>query len=137
MNTKIKLLVLLLGLASGLSINNFNNTEHNRKGMIKMAIYYPSGEGNTFDMEYYSTKHMPMAADLFGASLKAMEIDKGLTGATPELPAPYMAIGYFYFENLETFQKALGAHSATLRADVPNYTNVKPEIQISEVQMAK
>ena len=45
--------------------------------MIKVAILYPNGEGKTFDMDYYSNKHMPMAASLFGDSLKAMSIDKG------------------------------------------------------------
>ena len=104
-----------------------------KKGMIKVAILYPNGEGKTFDMDYYSTKHMPMAASLFGDSLKAMSIDKGLTGGTPNAPMPYLAIGYFYFENMSAFQHAMGDNSAKLRADVPNYTNIQPVLQVSEV----
>ena len=46
--------------------------------MVKVAIFYPNGEGKTFNMDYYSNKHMPMAANLFGESLKAWSIDKGV-----------------------------------------------------------
>jgi len=102
--------------------------------MIKVAILYPNGEGKTFDMDYYSNKHMPMAASLFGDSLKAMSIDKGLASGTPNAPVPYLAIGYFYFETMSSFRNTMGPNSAKLRADVPNYTNIQPVIQISEVQ---
>lgn len=102
--------------------------------MIKVAIYYPNEDGKTFDIDYYSTKHMPMAQTLFGEDLVVMSIDKGLTGSTAELPATYTAIGYFYFKDIPTFEKAMGTHSEKLRADVPNYTNIQPIIQVSEVQ---
>ena len=102
--------------------------------MIKVAILYPNAEGKTFDMDYYSTKHMPMAAGLFGESLKAMSIDKGLASGVPNTPVPYLAIGYFYFDTMAAFQSAMGPNSAKLRADVPNYTNIQPVIQVSEVQ---
>jgi uncharacterized protein (TIGR02118 family) len=105
-----------------------------KKGMIKVAILYPNGEGKTFDMDYYSNKHMPQAAALFGDSLKAMSIDKGLASPIPGTPVPYLAIGYFYFESMSSCQNSMAAHSKTLRADVPNYTNITPFIQISEVQ---
>jgi uncharacterized protein (TIGR02118 family) len=105
--------------------------------MIKVAIFYPNGEGKTFDMDYYSNKHMPMAASLFGESLKAMSIDKGLASGTPNAPVPYLAIGYFYFETMASCQSAMKPNSEKLRADVPNYTNIQPLIQISEVQRAE
>jgi uncharacterized protein (TIGR02118 family) len=108
-----------------------------KKGMIKVAILYPNGEGKTFDMDYYSTKHMPLAASLFGSSLKAMSIDKGLAGGAPDAPIPYLAVGYFYFDDMSSFQSAMGSNSEKLRADVPNYTNIQPVIQVSEVQLAE
>lgn len=76
---------------------------------------------------------MPMAVNLLGDALKVMAIDKGFGGANPGDPAIFEAIGYFYFENMESFQEAMAAHSATLKADVPNYTNIVPQIQISTV----
>ncbi|MFK8164512.1 MAG: EthD family reductase [Lewinella sp.] len=66
-----------------------------------------------------------------------MSIDKGIANGTPDAPVKYLAIGYFYFDSMASFQSAMGEHSETLKADVPNYTNVIPETQISEVQRAE
>ena len=43
------------------------------------------------------------------------------------------AIGYLTFDSVEAFQKAFGPHAAEIVADVPNYTNARPIIQIVEV----
>ncbi|MEO7988107.1 MAG: EthD family reductase [Chryseolinea sp.] len=134
MKIKISLLFVVLGLLFGCQQNKSTVSTKIKKGMIKVAILYPNGEGKTFDMDYYSTKHMPLAASLFGDSLKAMSIDKGLASGTPDTPVPYLAIGYFYFETMSSFRNSMGPHSEKLRADVPNYTNIQPVIQISEVQ---
>ena len=131
MKTKL-LLLFALTLLFSCQQQPVDNNEI-KKGMIKVAILYPNSEDKTFDMEYYSTKHMPLAASLFGESLVAMAIDKGLASTTPGVPAPYLAIGYFYFENLETMKSTMGAHSEKLRADVPNYTNIQPVLLVSEV----
>lgn len=101
--------------------------------MIKVALLYPNGEGKTFDMDYYAGKHMPLAVSLFGNSLKAMSIDHGVAGRTPDTPVPYLAVGYFYFENMSSFQEAMGPNAAKLRADIPNFTNIQPVFQVSEV----
>jgi len=134
MKTKISLLLLVIGILSSCQIKTSTNNSKIKKGMIKVAIFYPNGEGKTFDMDYYATKHMPMAADLFGDSLKAMSIDKGLANGTPDMPLQYVAIGYFYFEDMSSFQNSMGPNSEKLKADVPNYTNIRPVLQISEVQ---
>ena len=134
MKTKASLLIVVLAVLFGCQQSNSTDSPIVKKGMIKMTIFYPNGEGKTFDMDYYSKKHMPMAQDLLGESLKAMAIDKGLGGGTPDDPATYLAIGSFYFESMTSFQNAMGPVSDKLRADVPNYTNVRPVVQISEVQ---
>ena len=137
MKTRICLLLTLLAFAFGCQQKQSADCPKIKKGMIKMAIFYPNGEGKRFDMDYYATKHMPMAATLFGNDLKAMSIDKGIASGVPDVPVPYLAIGYFYFETMDVFQKAIGPHSEKLKADVPNYTNIQPLIQISEVQTAE
>ena len=134
MKTIIGPLFVVLVLLLGCQQNKSTGHSKIKKGMIKVAILYPNGEGKTFDMDYYSKKHMPMAATLFGDSLKAMSIDKRLASGTPDTPVPYLAIGYFYFETMSSFKNTMGPNSAKLRADVPNYTNIQPVIQISEVQ---
>ena len=101
--------------------------------MTKIAILYPSGEGHTFDMEYYATQHMPMVAELFGEPLRHWAIDKGMSGRTPDEPLPYVAVGYFYFDSLEAYEKAFGPNAEKILGDIPNYTNIQPTVQISEV----
>lgn len=87
----------------------------------------------TFDMDYYADKHMPMVAGLFGEALQGYAIDKGLAGRTPSEPIPYLAIGYFYFNTLADYEKAFGPNAQQILGDIPNYTNIQPVLQISEV----
>ena len=135
---QMKNLIILLIL--GLTTITFSCQEANssdiaqiKKGMIKVTILYSNEEGKTFDMDYYSKKHMPMLKDLFGDALKKIEIDKGIAGRTPSDPIPYLAIGYLYFDNLSAYQNAFGPNAEKIRGDIPNYTNILPTVQISEV----
>lgn len=137
----IKKIVVLIGLCF-LSIyscqqNKPTDDSKIKPGMIKFSIFYPNGDGKTFDMDYYANKHMPMAAELFDDALVAMSIDKGLANGAPDIPVAYLAVGSFYFESMASFKSSMGAHSETLKADVPNYTNIRPITQISEVQTAE
>ena len=102
-------------------------------GMIKVTILYPNSEGGTFDMDYYSNKHMPMVADLLGESLKKFEIDIGISGRTPEDELPFLAIGYLYFDKLSDYRESFGPNAEKIVNDIPNYTNIQPILQISEV----
>jgi uncharacterized protein (TIGR02118 family) len=100
--------------------------------MIRVGIMYPNQDGNTFDMEYYRNSHMPLAQRLLGAT--EFSIDQGIGGGMPGSPAPYLAIGYLLFDSLEAFQTTIVTHAPQLMADIPNYTNASPVIQISEMK---
>lgn len=104
-----------------------------KKGMIKVSILYPYEEGKTFDMDYYAKKHMPWVADLFGDSLKHYTIDKGLSGRTAEEAVPYVAVGSFYFITLSAYENSFGPNADKILSDIPNYTNITPVVQISNV----
>ena len=104
-----------------------------KKGMVKVTILYPNAEGKTFDMDYYADKHMPMVAELLGDSLKFLKIDRGIGGRTADDQVPYLAIGYLYFDKLSEYQNAFAPHAEKIVGDIPNYTNIQPVIQISEV----
>jgi uncharacterized protein (TIGR02118 family) len=133
---KSKILVLLLGvfvLITSCQIKTTVDSPLIKKGMTKVTILYPNAEGKTFDMDYYADKHMPMVAELLGDALKLYEIDKGLAGRTPDESIPYLAIGYLYFDSLESYQNAFGPHAAQITGDIPNYTNIQPVVQVSEV----
>src|SRR3989337_1759807 len=124
MKTKMSFLLVVLGLLFfGFRQHESSGNPKIKKGMIKVAIFYPNGEGKTFDMDYYSNKHMRMAASLFGDSLKAMAIDKGLASETPDTPLPYLAIGYFSFDTMSACQNSMKANQAKLTLDIPNHKN--------------
>lgn len=109
------------------------DTLSGNEGMIKVTILYPNDEGKTFNMEYYKDKHMPMLQELMGESLKHIEIDKGIGGAMPNDAIPYLAIGYLYFDQLSDYQSSFGPNAEKIIGDIPNYTNIQPIVQISQV----
>ena len=108
-------------------------SSESKVGLTKVTIMYPNGPGKTFDMEYYQTQHMPMLADLFGETMKGYDIDEGVAGRTPGDDVPYLAIGYLYFESLASYRTEFPKRAKAILADIPNYTNIQPQIQISEV----
>jgi uncharacterized protein (TIGR02118 family) len=103
--------------------------------LIKVSVLYPNGPGATFDIAYYTRSHMPMVGRLLGEALKRMEIDEGLGGMTPGSSAPYLGMCHLHFNSVEDFGAAFAQHGAAIQADIPNYTNTQPIIQISAVKM--
>lgn len=101
--------------------------------MIKVSVMYPYQKDARFDFDYYRDKHMPLLKELMGAACLKYSVEKGLGGATPGTPPTYLGLCHFYCESLETFQQAFGPHAAVLNGDIPNYTDLVPVIQISEV----
>ncbi|MEO5685442.1 MAG: EthD family reductase [Chitinophagaceae bacterium] len=133
---KIRFLLLSLAFIGLLSCKTSQLIHTSTQGneMFKVTILYPNGEGKTFDMDYYESKHMPMVAGFLGKNLKFYEIDKGISGRTPNDKVPYLAVGYFYIKNVEEYNKAVGEHRDAVISDFKNYTNIQPIIQISEVK---
>ena len=133
-----KIIFSLLTLAFiGLSSCKTNQLIHSStpgNELFKVAILYPNGEGKTFDMAYYESKHMPMVAAFLGKNLRFYEIDKGISGRTPNDKVPYLAVGYFYVKDVAEYNKAIGQNRDAVVNDIKNYTNIQPIIQISEVR---
>jgi len=102
--------------------------------MIRVSVLYANKDGGKFDHEYYAKKHMLLVKQrLGGLGLVRLEIDKGLAGGAPGAPAPFVCIGHLYFNSLGDFQKAMKEHGKELMGDVPNFTNLQPQVQISEI----
>lgn len=104
-----------------------------KKGTIKVSLFYPKGKTKEFDMDYYLNKHVPWVSGLLGDAILGATIEKGLAGGAPDAPAPYVALGNIYFSSVESFQNSFGPHVEAIMADMPNYTDAMPIIQISEV----
>jgi uncharacterized protein (TIGR02118 family) len=105
------------------------------EGMIKVSVFYPNDEGTTFDMDYYTSKHLPFVGGLLGDALKGATVEKGLGGGAPNSPATFAAMGNMYFSSMEEFQNAFGPNAEKIMADLPNFCSVEPIIQISVVML--
>jgi uncharacterized protein (TIGR02118 family) len=103
--------------------------------VIKVSVLYPNGAGAKFDMNYYLASHMPMVQKKLGATLKGMAVEEGLGGIPPGSPAPYLATGHLLFDSVEDFGAAFNVHAESIMADIPNYTNTQPTIQIGVVKL--
>ena len=95
---------------------------------------YPPTPSARFDMAYYIEKHMPMVKNKIGASCVGFTVEAGLAGGAPGSTAPYVAIGALLFESMEDFGAAMAEHGAEIMADIANYTDSQPVMQISEVK---
>ena len=94
--------------------------------MIRISVMYT--KGGKFDYEYYANKHMALVHKLLDPyGLVKSEVDKGVGDS------PYMAIGHLIFNSMEDMQKGLQEHDPKLAADLVNFSDVKPEFQVSEI----
>jgi uncharacterized protein (TIGR02118 family) len=97
--------------------------------MIRVSVLYP--KGGKFNFDYYANQHMALVhkrLDSFG--LVETEVDKGIGDS------PYAAIGHLVFRTLEDMQRGLQAHDPEFAADVVNFSDIKPQIQVNEIVSA-
>lgn len=136
MVTKIKLFSFCCVFISlmGCKSSQIKHASAPETGMFKVSILYPKGEGKTFNMDYYEKTHMPLVAGFLGKNLKLYEIDKGISGRTPNDEAPFVAIGYFYCYDVAEYNKAISQNINTILNDITKYTNIQPIVQISEIK---
>jgi uncharacterized protein (TIGR02118 family) len=124
---------LFIGLL-GCKTGQMHSSATPTAGLFKVAILYPNGDGKTFDMDYYEKKHMPMVAGLLGRNLIFYEINKGISGRTPTDKVPFVAVGYFYVQNVADYSKAIAQNREAIVGDFKNYTNIQPVVNISEIR---
>lgn len=103
--------------------------------MVKVSVLYPNHEGTKFDMAYSVNRHIPMVRQLLQSALKGVSVEEGISGEEPGSRAPNIAMGHLLFDSVEAFQTSFGRHAQAIMADIPNYTNSEPTIQISEVRL--
>ena len=101
--------------------------------MIKVSVMYPNTPGARFDHEYYRAKHMPLVKARLGDACKFHTVDKGLAGGAPAAPPASVGMCHIYADSVEAFQKGFAPHAKEIMADIPNYTDLNPVMQISEV----
>jgi uncharacterized protein (TIGR02118 family) len=103
--------------------------------VIKVSVLYPNRAGAKFDMTYYCEKHIPMVQQKLGSACKRVSVEQGIAGMAPGAPAAFIAMGHLYCDSAEAFQAAFAPHAQDIMGDIPNYTDIEPTIQISEVKI--
>jgi uncharacterized protein (TIGR02118 family) len=104
--------------------------------MVRISVLYSNEPGKRFDHTYYAQKHLPLVMDrLKSYGMLRYEVDKGLAGGGGA-PAPFVAACHLYFNTAADFQKGIGAHGKEIMGDIPNYTDLAPQIQVSEIVVA-
>ena len=93
--------------------------------MQVLTILYPKTADSTFDMDYYTSTHMPMLADALGDACQGW-------GAATLAGDEYAAMGWAMVSDAEAFNAAMAEHGAKIMADVANYTNVQPTTLMGE-----
>lgn len=101
--------------------------------MIKVSVMYPHQPGARFDHAYYRDRHMPLVQERMGKACLFFTVDQGLAGGKPGEPPPYVAMCHIYSDSVESFQAAFAPHAAEILADIANYTDLAPVMQVSEV----
>jgi uncharacterized protein (TIGR02118 family) len=76
---------------------------------------------------------MPLIQERLGDACLRYEIERGLGGREPGSAPTFVAACHIYAPTLEAFQAAFGPHRPEIAADVPNYTDITPIVQISEI----
>jgi uncharacterized protein (TIGR02118 family) len=102
--------------------------------MFCVTAFYPAAGEGRFDQGYYLETHIPLVIKLltpFGMS--RMEVEEGLSGFVAGSAPNYRAVARMYFETLEGFQNGVEEVGGQIFADIPNYTDIPVEIQVSKV----
>lgn len=102
--------------------------------MVRLTVLYPKSATSYFGMDYYLQKHTPLARESFTPfGLLRVELEEGLTGGAPDTPPAYHMIASFSFNTMEELQQAVISQAKKLKADIPNFTDSQPQMQISSV----
>jgi uncharacterized protein (TIGR02118 family) len=94
---------------------------------------YPNAPGKHFDMDYYCNQHIQLVREKLGEGLKGCSVEKGVSGMPSGSPPVYAAVGRLLLSSLEDLETYLAPNDVVLAADIPNFTDIRPEFQISEV----
>ena len=101
--------------------------------MFKVSVMYPNEKGAKFDFEYYRTTHMQLVEKhLKPFGLIKTDVLKGISGGG-DAAAPFICIGNLYFDSVDGYDRGGAEAGPILRGDIPNFTNVTPIRQISEI----
>jgi len=99
--------------------------------VINISAIYPNAAGSRFDLDYYRDRHTPFAEALLGEhGLIGLRTVAGVESLDGQPPA-YWVISEMHFPSREAFDQAIEVCGTALFADIANYTDITPILQIS------
>ena len=102
--------------------------------MIRVTVAYNNESGKKFDWDYFTGAHNRLVhRELDSRGLIRLEQDKGISSPDPNAPPPFVGLAHLTFNTLEEVHQAFQAAGAAVMGDIPNYTDIEPTIQISEI----
>ena len=102
--------------------------------MIRVTVAYTNQEGKKFDWDYFTGTHADIVhREMDSRGMVRFEQDKGISAAGPNAPPPFVALGHLTFNTLDEVHQAFMAAGRPVMGDIPNYTDIEPAIQISEI----
>jgi uncharacterized protein (TIGR02118 family) len=100
--------------------------------MVTISVFYPRSTGSRFDYDYYTQTHVPLVqAKLMNFGLVKAEIMRGLSHFDGG-QADFELIGLLTFSSLENMNAGLASAGAEIIADIPNFTDMQPLIQVNQ-----
>lgn len=104
--------------------------------MYCLTVTYPISDGSHFDQEYYVDKHIPLCAELFGPhGFRGTVLRTGQGSAPGKAELNYASIDIL-FDSAESMGAALQAGGKAVSADLANYTDVKPVMTFSGLEVS-
>jgi len=97
--------------------------------MQRVTVLYPNAADTKFDFDDYLNERVPWVARLVGQSIELRRGLSSLDGAR----APFVCVATIFVDTVEVFQTIFAKHAKEIVADIPNYTNSQPILQIDEV----
>ena len=96
-----------------------------------LQVLYPLTENTKFDHAYYTQTHLPLVGEHMDEHIQSTSVSKGLAGG-PDVPAGFYVVATMIFASMDNLQAALKV-AGPVRADIPNFTTVEPQMLIGEV----
>ena len=100
--------------------------------MTLVTVLYPQTATSRFDYGYYLQTHIPMVKEYWTPmGLQQVDILRGTASMDGGAPA-FALMAVLHFTSQEDLQNALETHGNPVMADIPNFTDVEPLLQMNE-----
>ncbi|KAL1305152.1 hypothetical protein AAFC00_002076 [Neodothiora populina] len=98
---------------------------------VLITILYPVKEGSTFNLEYYTTKHMPLAKEIWGSGSDGL-LSSAVYSLDPS--SGFVVQTVTGWKDMAAFQAAMThERSKELIEDVKNFCEVEPKLLVGNL----